>query len=242
MLSLGVISTSVVLTVPPASPPPVAVHCLALRPVPYRIAREILVREHYLHAFPGGTALALGIFVGDRLLGVVTLGNGPRSFSQTVRGASQRDFLVLTRLWLHADCPRNSETHILGQAVRLLRHGTGLKFLVSYADPSAAGPDGVPHVGYVYQAASWMYIGFSHAMPLLDLGDGIPRHLRSVNSALGTHSVRHLQASGLIPRLVPQAAKHAYLFFIDRRWRKRLLVPVLPYPKPAWEVSNGGNS
>lgn len=220
---------------------PIAVADLVLRPIPFRVAREVLVRDHYLHAFPGGTALCLGVFARERLVGVVTLGNGPRAMHRIVDGAGQRDFLVLTRVWLHPDCPRNSASHVLSLLVRELRRSTGLRFLVSYADPSVAGPTGTPHVGFTYQATNWTYVGLSHAMPFLDLGDGKPRHLRSVNSTYGTHSVRHLRAAGLDVRLVPHSAKHCYIGFIDRRWRRRLLVPALPFPKSAREARPDGD-
>lgn len=226
---------------PSPAPGSVTVRDLALRPIPFRVAREVLTREHYLHSFPGGTALAIGVFAGDRLVGVVTLGNGPRDFSRTVEGARQRDCLVLTRLWLHEECPRNSESHVLSLLIRALRMETELKFLVSYADPAIANANGTSHVGFVYQSSNWAYIGMSNAMPYLDLGDGKPRHLRSVNSLFGTHSVHYLQASGLDVRTIAQSAKHTYLFFLDRRWRKRLLVPVLPYPKPSVEVTRDGD-
>ena len=38
-------------------------------------------------------------------------------------------------------------------------------------------------------------------------------------------------ANGVEVRLVPQSPKHRYITFLDRSWRSRLKVPVLPYPK-----------
>ena len=32
-------------------------------------------------------------------------------------------------------------------------------------------------------------------------------------------------------KLVPQACKHRYVYFVDPAWRPRLRTPVLPYPK-----------
>ena len=45
--------------------------------IPAIVAKAVVVDNHYLHSMPGGTQLCLGVFVGDRLLGVLTLGVGP---------------------------------------------------------------------------------------------------------------------------------------------------------------------
>ncbi len=198
---------------------------IEMLPVPHRVAQDVLVRHHYLHSMPGGTKLTFGVFTDSRLRGAVSLGVGPINGHRLVEGATRDDCLTLTRLWLEDDLPKNSESRLLGVLVRALRRSTRLKFLLSYADP------GVGHVGTVYQAAGWLYTGVSEAQPLMDLGDGVPRHLRSVGSAFGTHSAAYLRRRGLPVRLVPQAGKHRYVVFVDPTWRIRLLVPVLPYPK-----------
>ena len=59
------------------SNPTAALHYLAVRPIPFVIAKELIQRNHYLHSLPGGTMLCFGIFMGERLLGALTLGAGP---------------------------------------------------------------------------------------------------------------------------------------------------------------------
>ena len=142
-----------------------------------------------------------------------------------VEGAARDDCLTLTRLWLSDELPGNSESMVLGRVARELRRHTSVRFLLSYADPSRG------HVGTIYQAANWLYTGLSGPTPLYDLGDGAGRHNRSLAHALGTRSVRHLRSHGIEVSLVPQAGKHRYITFLDRSWRRRLKVPVLPYPK-----------
>jgi len=184
-----------------------------------------LVREHYLHSFPGGTQLALGVFLGHRLLGALTLGAGPTNSYRLVDRAVPRDCSTLTRLWLSDELPPNSESRVLGVAIRALRRNTQLKFLVSYADPAEG------HVGIIYQATGWVYTGLSEAMSLYDLGDGKPRHSRSLAHAYGTHSIKHFVSNGVNLKLVPQGRKHRYLYFLDATWRGRLRASVLLYPK-----------
>ena len=205
--------------------PSAALQDLRVSPVPFRVAKWILTRHHYLHTMPGGTRVALGVFLAKRLLGAVTLGVGPSNVHRLVEGAEPDHCLTLTRLWLSDLLPPNSESRVIGVALRGLRRETSLKFIVTYADPA------VGHVGTIYQATGWTYAGTSQAMALLDLGDGVARHSRTVAHALGTRSADYLAHHGVAVRRVPQVPKHRYMYFLDPAWRSRLRVPALPYPK-----------
>ena len=205
--------------------PILALHDLRVSPISVIAAKSGVTRRHYLHSMPGGTQLCLGVFIGDCLMGVLTLGVGPTNIHRLVDGAESSDCLTLTRLWLSDDLPRRSESRVLGVVLRDLRRETSVKFVVSYADPSAG------HVGTIYQASNWLYTGTSLAMPLLDIGDGVPRHSRSLAHAFGTHSRKYFASHGIKVRQIPQAAKHRYIYFLDRSWRDRLRVPIQQYPK-----------
>jgi len=208
----------------PGSTPRAALQSIEVRPIPVVVAKKLLEREHYLHSLPGGTRLAFGAFLDQRLMGALTLGAGPSQAFRLVEGASADDCAVLSRLWLSDELPCNSESRVLGIVLRSLRRHTNLKFVVTYADPAEG------HVGTVYQATGWCYIGLSSAMPLYDLGDGVARHSRSVAHAYGTHSVKHFSSRGVDLRLVPQSRKHCYVYVLDPAWRSRLRRS-LPYPK-----------
>lgn len=198
---------------------------LLVRPVAVRIASTVLDREHYLHSTPGGTCLAFGVFLDSRLLGAVTFGAGPYLAHRLVEGACLDDCLTLTRFWLSDELPSNAESRVLGIVLRALRKHSSLRFLVTYADPTQG------HPGTIYQATNWLYTGLSEAMPRYDLGDGKPRHSRSVSHAFGTHSVAYLASHGIPVTRVPQEAKHRYVYFLDQTWQPRLKVPALPYPR-----------
>ena len=212
-----------------AIPTPV-LHSLRLIPIPHAIAKCYVERNHYLHSMPGGTDLCFGVLAGGRLLGAMTFGAGPANAYRLVSASRRADCLTLSRLWLSDDLPSNSESRVIGIALRVLRRVTNVKFVVSYADPAQG------HLGGIYQATNWLYTGLSEATPLLDLGDGVNRHSRSVSHSLGTHSVRFLTRQGLAVRKVPQQRKHRYIYFLDTACRTRLIPPILPYPKQ--EVSS----
>ena len=87
--SVGV-STASVLGAGPGASPRAALHELCVRPVALLIAKELLVRKHYLHSLPGGTRPSFGVFVGERLMGVLTFGVGTKLGHRLVEGAKSR--------------------------------------------------------------------------------------------------------------------------------------------------------
>ncbi len=106
------------------STPSAALQSLIVRPIPLAMAKELLVREHYLRSFPGGTHLAFGVFLGKRLLGGLSLGAGPANAYALVEGAQPQDCLALSRLWLSDELPPNSESRVLGFTLRSLKRHT----------------------------------------------------------------------------------------------------------------------
>jgi hypothetical protein len=196
-----------------------------VRPVPQALAKELLVREHYLHSFPGGTHLCFGVFCSKRLMGALTLGAGPAQAYAMVEGAKPRDCLALTRLWLSEDLPKNSESACIGVVLRALKQYTNLRFVVSYADPTQG------HLGVIYQATNWLYTGLSQGTPLYDIGDGKQYHSRTLSQIYGTRSVKYLRDHGMEVNQVPQQGKHRYIYFLYPSCRERLKATVLPYPK-----------
>ena len=219
------VSTASIQGVRAGSSPSAALHSLWLKPVPFTVAKTIIEKHHYLHSLPGGTKLTFGVFISNRLMGVIVFGSGPHSAYRLVKDARMEDCLTLTRLWLSDDLPSNSESRVIGIALRSIKKYTRVKFIVSYADPSQG------HLGTIYQATGWIYTGLSGAMPLVDLGDGKARHSRSLSHAYGTHSMKHFESHGVKITLVPQSKKHRYIYFLDKSYETRLNPPTLPYPK-----------
>ncbi|MBN4064106.1 DNA methyltransferase [Dehalococcoides mccartyi] len=205
--------------------PTSALHSIQVRPIESGIAKMVLTENHYLRSMPGGTQISLGAFIEGRLLGVLTFGVGPTNAHRLVDSAARSDCVTLTRLWLSDELPKNSESRVIGIALRSLAKATSLKFVLTYADPSAK------HMGVIYQASNWIYIGESQPMSLLDFGDGVHRNARTVGHQLGTHSLKHFRKNGLNVTRVPQAPKHRYIYFLDKTWRSRLKPEQLAYPK-----------
>lgn len=191
------------------------------------LAMETVVREHYLHR-KCPCSHAYGLFSpSGELVGVVTYGVPPSStLLKGVCGPEQaRNVYELNRLWVADSVPKNAESWLISRTVPLLDR----EIIVSFADTSQG------HVGYVYQAANWLYCGLSarfrdpkvkgmEGMHHATFAHGMTK--RQVEEAYGAENVEWVER----PR------KHRYVTFNAppkrRRWlRGQLRYDVLPYPK-----------
>ena len=107
--------------------PTPALHSLRVVPIPIKVAKEVIVRNHYLRSLPGGTQLAFGVFLNGRLMGAVTLGVGPFNSHRLVEGAPAKACLTLSRFWLAHELPKNSASKVIGTVLRFLKKHTNLK-------------------------------------------------------------------------------------------------------------------
>src|SRR5688572_3333908 len=90
--------------------PTPALQTIQVRPISTRIARELVVRHHYLHSYPGATQFSFGVFSADSLKGALLLGCGSAQAHRLVQGAKNTNCATLSRLWLSDDLPSNSES------------------------------------------------------------------------------------------------------------------------------------
>lgn len=104
------------------------------------------IRAHYLGKRPAIVMLALKMTVRKDAVGMVIYAMPPREADMRYGGKTWE----LARLYLLDEIPRNAETWLIGQSVRYIkRNHREVKYLLSYADPSAG------HRGTIYQAANW---------------------------------------------------------------------------------------
>lgn len=105
------------------------------------------IKAHYLRKRPAVVVLAMKVEVGSMAVGAVVFALPPREADKRYGGRTWE----LARLYLHDFVPSNAETWVIGQAVGYIkRNFPEVKFLLSYADPSAG------HRGTIYKAANWL--------------------------------------------------------------------------------------
>ncbi|MGD0343616.1 MAG: DNA methyltransferase [Acidimicrobiales bacterium] len=190
------------------------------------LVAPLVVDHHYLHSMPPAAVKSFGVYLDGGLVGAVVVTSGSRNAPRLLGTNDPRAVATLARLWLEDRVPKNAESRVLAVVARLMRHSGQVRALVSYADPAAG------HTGTIYQAAGWTYLGMSPPGRYLDLGDGEPRHPRSVFSAYGTNRPACLRKMGLAAKSVLVGGKHRYCLVLDQSWAWRLTAEQQPYPRP----------
>lgn len=225
-----------------------------LREISHVVAKEMIVKNHYSHAW-SMCSVALGVFykgslgdesffddVKETLIGCIVYGTpvgrcAAGSISDQIR---PNEVYELTRLWI-ADIPgcKNIESYCIGQSFEWLRQNRPqIKALISYADNEAG------HVGTIYQSTNWIYQGNSLSiMPNYSISTTGPDegfnwvNSRTVTERFGSHNVESLKkVIGKTFWRKRESIKHRYIYVLLKgKERKRLIKsfkhPSFPYPK-----------
>jgi hypothetical protein len=206
--------------------------CLDLEAIVYseiskRVATSIVIREHYLHRKPPINRA----FAAKRperslmrgILGIVTFGTPMWSVSCGLVGEKKQDHqrpdamchhvLELNRVWLSKHLPPNSESRFVSWCLREMKKTDPHLIVVSYADSAQN------HAGYLYQSLNFVYT--STSVPWVDRTiEGLDHRSVSRERLRGPDVVRKARSR-----------KHRYVWFANKRDKKLLAWPEMPYPK-----------
>ena len=182
-----------------------------VRRIDYDDTKPFLLGIHYARRMPCITD-AFGLFVDGDLIGVVTYGiPASPNLCEGLAGEKNRNkVLELNRLVLLPDKNKmNNASYLVSHSLKLLQYIYIYIFVVSYAD-TAWG-----HIGYVYQATNFLYIGMSAKRTDVFIPNG--KHAR--------------HTEGLDPKIrQTRSPKHRYVYLVgDKRDKKRMLRE-LKYP------------
>lgn len=198
-----------------------------IRQIPRSVAVEIIIQRHYSHRIVNNSYVHLGVFINGEMLGVLQWGYAlnPARADKVVHGTDSRGYLELNRMWLDDIAPRNSESRAISYALKYIRRVMPqVKWVQSFADERCG------RWGVVYQASNFLYVGFHRtAFWVLD-GDTYHDMLLTAHRKGGNRG-RYLREN------LDRATKYVYrqfryVYFLNRRSRQGLRLPVLPYPKP----------
>lgn len=180
----------------------------------YQAAKFAVMNWHYSHVMPSGKLIKYGVWEDNRFIGCIIFGRGANNHIGQPYKLAVTEVCELVRIALSSH--QNPVSRIVGISIRLLRaNNPALRLIVSYADPAQG------HVGSIYQAMNWIYVGKSQAQREMMINGRIV-HKRAVNSIRGT--VVGLPYSDLL-------WKHKYLYPLDRAMRKQISILAQPYPK-----------
>ena len=120
----------------------------------YQAAKYAVENWHYSERMPKSRQVYVGVWEKNKFIGVVMFGKSVTPYLGHAYGLSHTECAELTRIALSAH--KSPVSQITTIAIRLLKkQSPKLRLLVSYADPN------VGHVGSIYQAMNWVYVGSS---------------------------------------------------------------------------------
>jgi hypothetical protein len=197
-------------------------------------ADEIIRAGHYSGSVVWSSSVHFGVYCNGSLVGALQFGPAmnPASGARVVAGSTAETWLELSRMWLADDKPPNTASRAIGGALRVLRHvKPRVEWVQSFADERCG------KLGGVYQACSFLYVG-EHLQTFYEI-DGVWVHKSMFDRpAIDSRGWRSGPKIAWVKQNQERATAHVYrqfryLRFIDQRARRRLLLPVLEYPKSA---------
>lgn len=126
---------------------------ILLKPIKSADANAFVKAHHYSGKVAQNSQLHLGVFLDERLHGVMQFGPSldKRKIQGLVSGTQWHEFLELNRMAFDEVLPRNSESRALSIAWRLLKkHAPQVKWVISFADGTQCGD------GTIYRAAGFV--------------------------------------------------------------------------------------
>ena len=217
------------------------------------VALEMVKKYHYSNALPSINKHFIGFYLGQDLVGVVTLGWGTRPL-HTIRrlfpSLETKDYYEIGRMCMTEEMPRNSESQMLAQLVRWIKQNCPeVKVLFTWADGMMGKP------GYVYQASNFLYAG--HIVTDFYLKDGVKIHPRQTRKLFGLEDDERLSVRPTVGQMREFGIEHykgkqfRYVLFLCSKVEKKKLmsectVPLgIEYPKDdslSWRRQTGAGS
>lgn len=211
-----------------------------VKEIPKELALQMIKKFHYSNTIPRLNKHFLGFFLKKELVGIVTLGWGTRplhTIKKIFPSLETKDYYEIGRMCMTEEMPRNSESQMISKLIKWIKFNEpNIKVLFTWADGLMGKP------GYVYQACSFLYGGFS--LTDIYLKDGIKIHPRQTRSLfLKNKDDKRKSIRPTFEQMQQYNIKHIrgkqfkYLTFLcDRKTKKHLLKECLidlnnNYPK-----------
>lgn len=197
-----------------------------IRQIGYKEAMDMVVKYHYLHR-KAPCSFAFGLFEKETevMTGVVTYGTPSSApLRSGICGPDERfNVIELTRLFIHEGTPKNTESFLIGNTIKLLDK----EIVVSFAEAQMG------HRGVVYQASNFIYTGLSAKRSNWSIS-GVDKHCQTIADKYSSAEIREKYGDRF--SLVDKPRKHRYVYFNATKRRRVQLMsmlryPVTPYPK-----------
>lgn len=149
---------------------------IEIKPCSFEAAKYAVMNWHYSKAMPSGKLVKFGVWEDGKFIGAVVYGRGANPSVGEQFGLSQFEICELVRVALTTH--QTPVSQIVSKTLKMLKQtNTGMRLVVSYADPSQG------HKGGIYRAGNWLYVGSTVPIRYFII-NGKKTHTRSANGSL----------------------------------------------------------
>lgn len=214
---------------------------IEIKVIPSKIAIPFVKAHHYSGKVVPNSILHFGAFLDGELHGVMSYGS-PMDKAKVlglVEGTKWNDILELNRMAFDDYLPRFSESHSISQSIKLIKkNAPHIKWIISFADGCQCGD------GTIYRASNFILTGIKENKTILEFPTGDRVAAMSLEAHFDSPVVKRICDYWGIEHkyrtrneYIQLGAKYVsgymlrYIFFIDKKARKRLAVPEIPFSK-----------
>jgi len=185
-------------------------------------AKYACLHWHYSKTIPIGKLVKVGFWEDERFIGVIIFSRGTCKNIGAPFGLDQTEVCELTRVALTDHVHPTSKMLKIGMAM-LKRLCPKLRLIVSYADSFQK------HVGTIYQATNWVYVGPVVTPSYLKNGKRIAdRGIGTICTELGISRKEYAERHGIE---IVKMRKFKYVMPLDKKMRTAVAGLALPFPK-----------
>lgn len=193
-------------------------------PINHKECLEWVLKKHYAKRKPR-MQYCYGLFIEGVLEGIIVFGlPATPTIARGLCGKEyEKEVIELSRLVINSGTPKNSASFLVSHSIKLLPEK--YKIIISFSDISRG------HIGYVYQATNFFYIGLTIDMKVWVEKD-VNIHPQNIIKKYGLKKMKKDNRFEQVLR----PKKHRYILFRGNKKEKRerlkkLKYPILPYPK-----------
>ena len=146
-----------------------------IRQIEKGLAANVYIKHHYLGDKGFLHSFSFGAFHDSIVWGAITFSiPNAREINGLYKQDEQSEVYEISRLAFDDDCPKNSESRLIGISIRILRKIVPVRLIISYAD-TAQG-----HTGVIYKATGFECRGLTAPKTDFVHPDGKIRKMKGV--------------------------------------------------------------
>ncbi len=215
---------------------------IIIKPINARTANAIIKKLHYSGKVVSNSQLHFGVFLNGMLEGAMQFGSpmDKRKSLGLVEGTLWSGMIELNRMAFSDILPKFSESRAIGFALRTIKKQyPQIKWVQSFSDATACGD------GTIYRASGFVLTSIKENSSIYEFPDGARIAAMSITKGGDQKGRKRVcekygaiyDSSASMKPFIDIGAKKAvgnmlrYIYFIDKSYKEKLTVPILPFSK-----------